>query len=290
MFAAPGCWLKASCFFRADPETAKNLAENPFFKLEHETRDKQAAKKVVPAITQLLELRDEDWKDDAASSKVLRKRFREERKVLEKAEQDTQDLQKKSSLAIPLVKETEEDVARAKRTKFAAATPRETLMKKVAKHQMTSIFNDPKQPQTTSLLTKERLEKEKRTMELAAMKKKHGIDHKKFHLLETDLNGSPLQRRFPLRGLIRVKKSTEEESSSLAAPSVSSTVSATELLQNYDDSDGNEGEEEGEDGRSWEEEAERNTDDEDDDPSEGDSAHPPQQGNVASKVRSLVDY
>jgi len=38
----------------SDEETAKNLAENPFFKLEHETRDKQAAKRVVPSINQLL--------------------------------------------------------------------------------------------------------------------------------------------------------------------------------------------------------------------------------------------
>jgi hypothetical protein len=41
-------------FMCLDEETAKNLAENPFFKLEHETRDKQAAKRVVPSINQLL--------------------------------------------------------------------------------------------------------------------------------------------------------------------------------------------------------------------------------------------
>lgn len=63
-------------------------------------------------------MRNQDWKDDGASSKMLRKRFREEKKVLEKQHAETRDLQKRASLNLPILPEAEEDVARAKRIKF----------------------------------------------------------------------------------------------------------------------------------------------------------------------------
>ena len=64
-------------------------------------------------------MREQDWKDDASSSKALRKRFRDEKKVLEKGDAEVRDLQKRSSLAIPIVPETEEDIHKAKRIKYA---------------------------------------------------------------------------------------------------------------------------------------------------------------------------
>lgn len=231
---------------------------------------------MVPAITQLLELREEDWKDDAASSKLLRKRFREEKKVIEQDEKETKDLQKRSSLAIPLVPEVEEDVDKAKRVKFTAATPKETLMRKVARHQMTSIFNDPKQQQKTSLLTKERLEQDRRTAELAEKKKRLGIDHRKFHLMEGGGGKDGLlpaaSSGFPLQGLVKVKRPASEDS---VSSSPSTTISdhpqtpSTLLGAGYDTDD---------------EEDNRDDAEEDGDGSASGSVR------VNGKVGSLVDY
>jgi hypothetical protein len=68
-------------------------------------------------------MREVDWKDDALSSKMLRKRFRDEKKVIEKGEAEVKDLQKRSSLAIPIVPEVEEDIHSAKRIKYAGFLP-----------------------------------------------------------------------------------------------------------------------------------------------------------------------
>lgn len=53
------------------------------FKLEHSIEDKHKAKRAAPTINQIRNIRDE-WEDDYAISQILRKKFREEKKEINK--------------------------------------------------------------------------------------------------------------------------------------------------------------------------------------------------------------
>jgi hypothetical protein len=148
-------------------------------------------------------------------------------------------------------------------------------MRKAAKLQMTSIFNDPKKPAAASLLTKEALEKEKHIMDLAMKKKKLGIDHRKFHLMggqATEKSSLMTMTGFPLKGLIKPKKISNNEGA--ATPSTDSTTTSertpTLLSENYGDSD--------------------DTDDADSDAEKSNNLITKNQSPASKKHLSLVDY
>ena len=53
------------------------------FKLEHSIEDKQKAKRAAPTLGKIQEIRDV-WEDDFAVNQILRKKFREEKKEINK--------------------------------------------------------------------------------------------------------------------------------------------------------------------------------------------------------------
>jgi len=188
-----------------DPEKAKNLAENAFFKLEHDTKDKNIAKKNVPIITELLNIQEQNWANDYDASKLLRKRFREEKKEIEKEVKITNDLQKKASLNIPIVEESPSDVLTAKKIKFNSSDiSRSSQQQQLAKIQVSSIFaptssssskdksimHSAVSKPTGTLLTKSRLKQDAKAVELALKKKVAGIDHRNFKLLDDGKNAN----------------------------------------------------------------------------------------------------
>jgi coiled-coil domain-containing protein 130 len=58
------------------------------------------------------------WKDDYSANKLLRKKFREEKKNIADIKIADDEIRKKGSLDIDLVPEQPEDVERAKKIKF----------------------------------------------------------------------------------------------------------------------------------------------------------------------------
>ncbi|KAK3750522.1 hypothetical protein QZH41_006271 [Actinostola sp. cb2023] len=100
-----------------DKEDAKRMAIDAMFKLEHGVEDVQKSKKVAPVIYHLQDVQSV-WKDDYAANQLLRKKFREEKKVIAHNKETDDELRKKASLDIPLVPEMDEDVEKAKKIKF----------------------------------------------------------------------------------------------------------------------------------------------------------------------------
>lgn len=88
----------------------RKLESDPMFKLEHGKQDVEKAKKTMPSLSELAELR-EDWIDDFALNQASRRKFREEKKDLLEKKKEGDALLEKSCLPkdMPLVDESEED-------------------------------------------------------------------------------------------------------------------------------------------------------------------------------------
>lgn len=87
-----------------DEEEAKKLAEDPFYRLEHQTEDVRKAKESAPSLLRLQEIKD-DVQDDYALNSALRGSFRKRKKELaeEKKEREAKNL------SITLLPTTETD-------------------------------------------------------------------------------------------------------------------------------------------------------------------------------------
>lgn len=116
---------------RLTPEESEKLVSNPFFKLEHETRDERRAKEQLPRLQSLQLAKDSNYKDDWKSSQILRKTFRE-RKKREDEEFKAEEAFKKRSggLEIKLCKEHEDDLKAAKDIDFSQETKRIKIMRR----------------------------------------------------------------------------------------------------------------------------------------------------------------
>nr|CAG4643498.1 EOG090X0DK6 [Ilyocryptus agilis] len=100
----------------------QKLATDAMYKLEHGEKDVNKSKTAAPIIERLQDFRDR-WKDDYSSNRLLRDRFRTAKKELkEKALVDAK-LLAKSSLAIKLLPQSEED---AKIASLLRLTPTQT--------------------------------------------------------------------------------------------------------------------------------------------------------------------
>jgi len=95
-----------------DEETAKKLAEDPFYKLEYATEDKRKAQEDVPVLDRLQKI-NESLYDDFTMSQKMRKRFRDETKAIAEAEQ--QNALKGLPPTLKLLPPSEEDELEAKK-------------------------------------------------------------------------------------------------------------------------------------------------------------------------------
>ncbi|KAL4236251.1 hypothetical protein ACF0H5_004638 [Mactra antiquata] len=100
-----------------DKAVQKKMVTDPMFKLEHGSDDIQKGKKALHKITSL-ETRREEWKDDYILNKIAREKFRNEKKAIKTETERDGELLEKSSLDIPLVKETEDDIKLAGLMKY----------------------------------------------------------------------------------------------------------------------------------------------------------------------------
>lgn len=121
-----------------DVEQAK-LANNAFFRAEHEANDQQKAKETTPSLEKLLELRKQDWSDPFTLSQKMRKTFRAERKTIEAADADASKVATKNALALPILPRAPEDDLEASHVLFRNSE--EQLRLKRAQVQSSSIFD-----------------------------------------------------------------------------------------------------------------------------------------------------
>jgi hypothetical protein len=101
--------------FATDKEK-EQLATNPFYRLEHKTEDQKKAVKAIPVLTQLQDISDQLYKDTHSVNKILRDKFREEKKGI----QELKDEAKDRGLGIDLLPFSEEDTAVANNLRLRA--------------------------------------------------------------------------------------------------------------------------------------------------------------------------
>ncbi|XP_051897887.1 probable splicing factor YJU2B [Pristis pectinata] len=89
-------------------EQKKKLETDPMYKLEHGVSDQEKLKIAVPTLSNIQDMQSA-WKDDFAINSMLRKKFRDEKKVLKEVEEKDEALRNKACLSIPLLEESEED-------------------------------------------------------------------------------------------------------------------------------------------------------------------------------------
>ncbi|XP_067829041.1 probable splicing factor YJU2B [Heptranchias perlo] len=89
-------------------EEKQKLETDPMYKLEHGVGDQEKLKAAIPTLSNIQEMQSA-WKDDFAINSMLRKKFRDEKKVLKEAEEKDEALRNKACLSIPLVQESEDD-------------------------------------------------------------------------------------------------------------------------------------------------------------------------------------
>ncbi|CAG8662995.1 11699_t:CDS:2, partial [Acaulospora morrowiae] len=122
-----------------DEEEAKKLADNAFYKLEQSVKDEQKAKESLPILTQLQRLNDRQWADPYTHSQRMRKKFREEKKILEAKRRADEEIRNRNALSITLLPESQEDEVEAKATEFADHLIR--AQKRKLEVNTSSIFN-----------------------------------------------------------------------------------------------------------------------------------------------------
>ncbi|XP_032868025.1 coiled-coil domain-containing protein 130 [Amblyraja radiata] len=91
-----------------DHEQKKKLETDPMYKLEHGVGDQEKLKIAVPTLSNIQDMQSA-WKDDFAINSMLRKKFRDEKKVLKETEEKDEALRNKANLSIPLLEESDED-------------------------------------------------------------------------------------------------------------------------------------------------------------------------------------
>ncbi len=94
----------------ADEEETKRLADDPFYRLEHQTADTAKAQQAAPVLAQLYALTSERTADDFSSNSLLRKRLREEKKELRQLDEEAQS----KGLGIRLLPQAEDDLMQAR--------------------------------------------------------------------------------------------------------------------------------------------------------------------------------
>ncbi|XP_071449813.1 coiled-coil domain-containing protein 130 homolog [Hetaerina americana] len=92
-----------------DKVVGRKLATDAMFSLEHTEADQHKGKASVPFLRQIQLLRETCWEDDYSANCALRQKFREKKKEMKSEAEIDEALLTKSSLAIKLLPESEED-------------------------------------------------------------------------------------------------------------------------------------------------------------------------------------
>lgn len=121
---------------------AKQLENNPFFRLEHKQTDFGRAKVVVPKLASIQELSERTWKEDWEASRRARAHFREGKRAAQLAHDREEGLRAKLAVPISLQKERPEDAIMARNVvvERKSQAKSESLAQAVRRIQRGSIF------------------------------------------------------------------------------------------------------------------------------------------------------
>jgi len=134
--------------FMRDAEEKKKLAEDAFYKLEHEIEDIKKAKEEKTRLHELMDMK-EEIKDDYEWNSRLRKKFRIEKKKILEAEEKKKQEYKNVALDLPEI--TMADKLAAKKAKFTGMDPfKVNLLMRREKIRTESIFQDKKKCESIS--------------------------------------------------------------------------------------------------------------------------------------------
>ena len=131
---------------RLTPEEGEKLASNPFFKLEHESRDLRRAQEELPRLKSLQKANESLFKDDWESSRKARQAFRERKQKNEEEVKIIESFKKRSGgLDIKLVQEHPDDLEKAREIDFSNSTRQFEAKKKKLQSQnrLESLKSDP---------------------------------------------------------------------------------------------------------------------------------------------------
>lgn len=90
-------------------EDASLMENSPFFRLEHKVLDERVAQVMVPKLSAIQTANERTWKDDYEQSRLVRRRFREEKSQMKEERSRTEALKSKLSIDLPLLPERAED-------------------------------------------------------------------------------------------------------------------------------------------------------------------------------------
>eukprot|EP00742_Colponemidia_sp_Colp-10_P003163 GILJ01003371.1.p1 GENE.GILJ01003371.1~~GILJ01003371.1.p1 ORF type:complete len:344 (+),score=62.63 GILJ01003371.1:40-1071(+) len=206
---------------KIEEESAKR-AVDAMYNLERDVEDKEKAATAKTRLTRLQDVQ-EAWKDDYDVSRLLRKKFREEKKEIKKQEEI--DKQPKN-FVVPLLPGTTRDALRAARVFSNPETFRRNKAVKMDRIKAESIFG-----------SKTAKEKEK----LKALEKKRllQINHKLFAApsknVSADVNGNVVLKKRPLIDNDSTQISAYKKfAPSQTSQSATKTSSSISLLVDYD--------------------------------------------------------
>ncbi|ETN60187.1 coiled-coil domain-containing protein 130 [Anopheles darlingi] len=127
-------------------ETQRKLFDDAMFKLEHGAKDQKVGEEAKPVLGRLFQRNSSVWRDDFEANSQLRANFRKRKKELKTQEEKDNALLAKSSLAVALLPESDNDRRMAQLMRLHSS---KTIHEK-DKERRTAILNRPALPSTSN--------------------------------------------------------------------------------------------------------------------------------------------
>ncbi|XP_057181834.1 probable splicing factor YJU2B [Triplophysa rosa] len=125
----------------------EKLETDAMYKLDHGGKDKEKLRAAIPSLTELQDYQ-ASWKNDFQLNSTLRRKFRNEKKVIAEEEEKDNVVRARTGLSIPLVPEREEDKKLA--SLLTLQTPDSYEDKKQSKRQQISSSSWFRSPSLTA--------------------------------------------------------------------------------------------------------------------------------------------
>ncbi|MEQ2207658.1 hypothetical protein XENOCAPTIV_016438 [Xenoophorus captivus] len=108
MLVLPVVISSSLCLLGAERTEKEKLETDAMYKLDHGGKDKEKLTKALPSLSEIQDYQ-AGWKDDFQLNSALRRKFRDEKKVLAEQEEKDNAVRMRANLSIPLLPEKEED-------------------------------------------------------------------------------------------------------------------------------------------------------------------------------------
>jgi coiled-coil domain-containing protein 130 len=128
----------------ADEGEKQKLEADVFYKLEHGLLDANKAEKAALGIDELQKFNDTYWKDPYTLSQAVRKKFRVEKKEAKALLVESQSLQDKIGLSIPILPQDEKDQATAKGILFQTTSKANSMSQANAREKLLKLVKASK--------------------------------------------------------------------------------------------------------------------------------------------------